>query len=107
MAVIDLSAFQSLQCATAHDGIYLPDEECHGISLLDAECQGICHPGAARFLQTQSDKVNVVRKTRATASALWTRSVFAIQIPDAARVLQSQSVKANGNQTRLTMAQHT
>jgi len=59
-----------------------PDDACHGICLLDVKCQGICHPDAARFIQMESVKANVVRTTRATASSFWRRSVrvFAIRM---------------------------
>jgi len=59
----------------------LTDAECQGKCLPYEVCQGICHPDAARVLQTQSVKANVVRTTHATASAFWTRSVrpFAIR----------------------------
>jgi len=48
-------------------GKCLPDDTCHGICLPDKECQGICLLDAARVLQTQSVKADVV----------WTRSVRA------------------------------
>ena len=51
----------------------------------------------------QSVKANVIWTMRTTASAFCT-SVFAIRTQ---RVLQMQSIKANGIQTRLTMAHHT
>ena len=103
-------------------GKCLPDDACHGICLPDEECQGICLLDAARVLQKQSVKADVVRTTGATACALrtntvrafpfWTQSVkvnvvrtirattstfwtsdIAIQTQ---RVLYMQSVKANG-----------
>jgi len=100
VAVIDLSAFQSLQCATAHDGIYLPDEECHGISLLDAECQGKCRPDdTCHGICLPDEECQGICRLDAECQG--------ICLLDAARVLQTQSVKANGIQTRLTMAHHT
>jgi len=42
-------------------GKCLPDDVCHGICLLDEECQGICLLDAARVLQRQSVKADVVR----------------------------------------------
>jgi len=43
-------------------GKCLPDDACHGICLPDEECQGICLLNAARILQMQSVKADVVRR---------------------------------------------
>jgi len=81
---------------TCHS-ICLPEEKCQCICLLDAECQGeflpdtacqgkgpmddvrhgICLLDAACVFRTQGVKANVVRTTRAMASAFRTRSVRA------------------------------
>jgi len=53
---------------TECQGKCLPEDACHGIRLTDEECQGICLLNAARVLQTQSVKADVV----------WTRGVRAV-----------------------------
>jgi len=58
----------------------------------------------ANFFQTQSVKANVVRTTRAMASAFWRRSVFTIRMQ---RVVQMWSVNANGRRGLRWHATHT
>jgi len=49
-----------------------PDDTCHGIRLPDEECQGICLLKAARELQTQSVKADVIGMRSIRAFAFWT-----------------------------------
>ena len=54
--------------------------------------------------RTPSIKANVLRTTRTTASAFWTRSVRTFFLPDPARVLRTQSVTAIFFQTERVKA---
>ena len=58
----------------------------------------------ANVLRTTHATASPFRTTRATASAFWTRSVRAFFVPDAARVLRTQRVKAIFFQTERVKA---
>ena len=108
----------------------LTDAECQGRCRPDEECQGICLLNAARVLQTQNVKADVVRTGSVRAFAFWMQRVspdaecqgkclpddthHGICLPDedcqgicllnTARVFRTQNVKANVDRTIRAMA---
>jgi len=62
--------------AAEHPADAKADTECQGRYHPDEGCQGICLLNAARVLQTQSVKVDVVRTRGVRAFAFWTQCVY-------------------------------